>query len=332
LGCSGTQSETAESRPAISVSSNAEIQKQNWDKLSAKERLNKLVTKNYPIFTGFDHQRETTLATVQEYCNQIGDLSAEKIVSSIHYVNEDEFLNVFSKEAGGLFSQAEIKLRQKSTVGIHTKEGEIYFNQSFLDEIARNTANQPELITKLKKYDIETLYKMCNLAHEITHEIVKKEQISFSEFTIKPYPIKFNAINGFVIEGKDPSGRGAYIQGAQEAVVDCAARIIIEEKMGLSYLTTPEYANGSYLVNRLNKIASISNEDFLKYIKGELRQSQLFEKWGACNFNLLDKENTNLKKGVIILSDIGRATQGAPEINFQNVEQNINNNFKSSIK
>lgn len=333
-GCSA-QTQTIENKPGIEVKGNLASQENAWSKLSSKVRLENIVTKKYPKFESFNLQKEATTAIVQEYCKYVSADNPEEISNSIHFVEESEFEPIFAKNAGESLSQEDIKTRLKQTVGITTSEGEIYFNDKYLNEIAKNSANAPELVksAKLKGYDIESLFKVGVIAHELTHKFLKKQVSTFDPFSFnKPTDeniVEFNRINGFRLEGNDQYGREAFIQGSNEAIVDTVAGILMEEKMNIPYLTTPLYSQGSNFVRRMMVISEISSDDILRYFDGTLSQSEFLEKWGRCNNNPNFKAS-DLKKGAVLLGQIGMVVQGVTPYDF--VDNQINKNFSPKTK
>lgn len=305
-----------------------ESPQQSWNNLPAIERLNRLLQKNYPSFSDFNRQAETTLATAQEYSKQTGYTSPDRLASAVHYVNEDEFISEFDKDGkdrGQIsLTKDQIDEYKKSTSAFTTLGGEIYINQDLIEE----QINNPDIIQQTGNKDIRTLLEICLQIHEINHKNTKLENISFEEFSLRlpgdPVSIKYTKMNGFKIGGIGPQGNLTYLSGGNEAITDLAAFNIVNKKMGFRYLTSPKYAGGSNLIKMHNNIANVSDEEFLKHVRGDLPQSQLLEKWGS---HKIETPNTrsNLRKGISTLIEIALATQGF--VNFLDVEKNINNNF-----
>lgn len=330
-----TQQPTIDSRPGISSPSVPDLQKQSWNKLPAKDRISRLLQKDYPDFSGFNRQKEVATATSQNYCEQTRcGLSPEQIARDIYYVDSNLFIQALMPEMPNkTLTPKEIDKEKATRLAITNSNGQIYINQELMDEVINDmTDNDPDTIKQLGSKDLRTAYEISILAHEITHKnkLTKKIPDNFDGFSLglpgEPERIIFNILNGFQIEGKNPSGDAKFIVGGDEAITDRAARIIVEKKMGLPYLSIPEYIRGSILVRRLNSIADVSDDDFLSHVRGELSQSQLLEKWGAHRIGAFNT-GSDLKAGILTLAEIGLAVQGI--IGFQEVEQGINSDFRS---
>lgn len=306
-----SQDPTIESPNKTSVAQTAESNFQ-WNNLPARERLRRIATKDFPSFTDFNRQQEIILATVQEYKNQTAwDLSTSELVKSIRYLSEDDFISEVSRELGRTFSASEIAEEKRSRLAITTADGKIFINQ----DLVAIAANDIKL-----NYDPRTILEISALSHELTHKNKKTKSITFKTLTM--FGKDFDTLNGFKIEGRDSQDKRVYLLGGEEAITDHAASIIVGKKMGFPYIAT--YVQGEELIAMLNRIANISDEEFLMYVQGKQPQYKLLEKWGALRTGKLNSEE-NLKNGILTLTKVALATQGL--IDFQAVEREINNYF-----
>jgi hypothetical protein len=326
-GCKDSQLPVVSTRPEITLPNSPDSQ-QGWNNLSATERLNMLSMKRYPTFPDFDRQKETTLATVQEYCKETNRTFSIKIVNSIHYANTEEFIAAVSKEEKRSYTQAEIKEIKESKIALTNSENEIYVNQDLLDKMIKDISiKNPSIVKQLEKYDLRTIYEVSALVHEFMHLYVKEMPMAFEPF---PVPLAsdtiiMNTLHGFRIDGKDSQGNPKYLTGGQEAMVDLAARIVAK-KMGLPYYIG-EYAKESDLIETLNKKAKISDEELFRNLKGESPQSGLLENWGAHRIGGF-RTKSNLQNGILTLAEVALTVEGT--FDFTKVEQDIRNNFSSN--
>lgn len=327
IGCRNeSQIPTIENTPAVVRTVSAESPKTQWDSLPAVDRLNKLLAKDYPSFSDFARQKEVTLATAQAYCEQTDcNVPASEMAESVHYVNSSEFISKLQEELKKDLTSEEKEHEKRSRLAITNSRNEIYINLFLLDLVIKEITNsQPEIIKELGNKDLITAYEISMLAHEFTHKNFPNIQpIKFDGFSIrfpgKQDPIDFETLDRFTIEGRDSQGVPYFIDGGDEAIIDRAARIVVEKKIGLPYISTPEYVSGSVLVRKLNGMAKISDDEFLKYVNGKLPSEDLLRKWGA---HKLNKGLTDLKTGVLVLRGIGLAVQGF--ISFKDAETDIN--------
>lgn len=296
-----------------------------WDNLPATERLRRITTRDLPPVINLNRQQETKLATVQNYCSQTSSsMLPDELMPSIEFVNEDKFISQLSAELGIILNDAEIAMEKESRLAIATLDGKIYINQDLIDKMAKDMEVDP----KLKNYDPKTVLEISTITHELVHKDKEIDSVSFKGFSLSlpgnPNAINFNKLIGFKIEGKDTQGKEYNMLGGDEAITDYAASIIAGKRTGLPFISPLKYSEGSKLIGLLNRVANISDEEFLGYVEGKMPQSQLLEKWGAHRTGKFNTGN-NLKTGILTLAEVAIVTQGLA--NFQEVEKDINDNF-----
>ncbi|MBI2049494.1 hypothetical protein HYT32_01075 [Candidatus Roizmanbacteria bacterium] len=318
-GCERDSAPTIDNKPPVSGALTSESPKEAWEALSPIVRLEKLSYNDYPIFEGFNPQKETTLATVQLYCQQTKcnfSASAIELANAVHFIGEEEF-NQKRQEAFG----ADID----SAHGILNFNKRIYINQTFMDNfINETTNNKPDVINELENKDLRTAYIVSFLAHELAliNILPTEQHIFFDSFSItdprvKEETIEFNRFYDFEIHGE-----GFYIDLGKYAIMDFAAYIIVG-KMGLPYVQDPAFIPGSNLIKKLNRMADISNDKFLQYANGELSPLGLMKEWGRFK---RDPSRNDVVEGILAFSNLALAMHEL--IPFQEAEENINKILK----
>lgn len=325
---------------AISRSLTSESPKTAWETLPAIERLKKLLSKEYPVFIGFDRQKEVTLATAQAYCEHTKcNVSFEELIRKTHYIDEKTYVEkVIKEESIRRLTPEEIKEIEKTRkqgFALASSSGEIYINKDALNRSVETiSVKQPDIIRQIGNKDIRTVEEINIQVHEWTHENrsnAKEEPITFDGFSIRlpgrQSPVNFDILDNFDLQGKDSQGVRYFITGGNEAITDFATLILVRRKMGLYYRSNPYYGQGANLIEKLNKMADISDEEFLRHVNGELSSVDLLIKWGAFK---RDPSRTDLKEGIRALTMVGLAVQGL--IVFQDAERDINLRLKLQHK
>ncbi len=310
-----------------------ESQKASWDSLSPIVRLKKLLYKDYPQFEGFDRQKEVVIATAQAYCSVTKCIvSAQDLSSSVQYLEPAEFIiNLQEKFKSSVMTPEEARFEIETRLAVTTYDKEkILVNQKLLKEIIEyKKSEDPNLIARLGYEDLETAFEISMLIHEFTHKNTIRNRNKFDGFSMK-FPnktdaVSFDILDEFIIEGSDSTKRPFYIMGGEEAIIDLAARMISEKRMGLKYISfDSSYETGADLIEYINSIAEMPDEEYLNYVRGNLQPSKYIEKIGSFRKKGWEK-STNFKKGVLTLAEIGIAVDGI--FNIKKTEESIKSSF-----
>lgn len=295
----------------------------SWDKLPARERLQRLASKDYALSPNLDRQKETVVATAEEFA-RLTNSSSKNLIESVIFLNGDIFVTELSKELNTVLSPQEVEKEKQSRLAITTSDGKIFINQDLLGNAANGLLNLEEL----KDSNPRTISETDTLIHEFIHKIKRTHSTSFEAFSLRlpnnPDPINFDTVNGFKIVGKDSQGKEKYLIEGDEAITDLAAGIIAK-RIGVLYFSNPQYISGAMLVKSLNQITNVSDDDFLGYVLGEKDQAQMLAKWGSHRIAGLIAES-DVKTGALTLAEIAISTKGL--VDYREVEKDIAENFK----
>lgn len=312
-----------------------ESPKASWDVLSPIVRLKKLLYKDYPNFEGFDRQKEVTLATAQAYCQQTKcNIPAIDLANAVQFLNEGAYIAKRLEDNDHPLSPEEIEDWKKTKIGMTNLKREIYINQTSMDNFVNIVINKhPYVANKLEGMDVRTAFAISLLAHEFTHLnliAVKRPPITIDVFSVSMpgmNSIKFDALEDFRFKGSDTLGTQKAITGGDEAITDLAALIIVGKKMKLPHITDPQLGRGVDLIDKLNKMAGVSDDEFLKYVRGEIPSTDLLKIYGASK---IDPTAIDLNVGIKVFSLVGFAMHKA--ISFENAENEIRNTVKLGSK
>ena len=283
-----------------------------WNGLTPMERLRRLEIRDFPKTKDFDLDKELSLATAQFYCQVTKcNKSSEQMAASVSYLTDDEIVKKTVIETNVALSEEDLNKQKKKQLAFTTRDKKaIYVNSTLLKEVIRKIYTSPQELQEeeLGDKDLTTVVKMSILVHEFTHMNSQPQTKDFFAFSASlpdiEGPINFGQIYGFEILGNTQDGKIFYIEGGNEAVTERAAQLI-GSKSGLYVGVADEYSNGADLVDQLNKGTDVTNEEFLKYVSGQLPSEKLIEKWGKGDF----------KTGVLLLASIGLYVQGYTTVN-----------------
>lgn len=294
-----------------------------WNALPSVEKLKKLELRDFSQIREYNLDREISIATAQFYCEQTKcNSSASQMAASVSYLGEDEFIDKLGIETQKQYSKQDIS--EKEWLAFTTKNRDnIYIDQTLLYKVIQKiNKTQPEIAKKLGKKDLEIVIKKSILIHEFTHRNLHPQFKTFSAFSLSlpsyDQPINFNQLYGFEISGKSQDEKKVfYIEGGDEAVTERATQIIARKSE--SYIgVVQEFSSGASFVQQLNTKAGVTNDEFLKYLNGQLASEELVKKWGKGDF----------KKGIMMLAAIGLNVQGFTST--KETQRFIDNILKSS--
>lgn len=283
-----------------------------WSARSATARMQVLEYKKYPAIEGFDADKELALATAELYCQATNCRFAPgRMASAISYVDSEIILQKVREIEGKEFSKEEAEKLKVEQVALTTPKGEIYINNSILDnKLKRIPQVQPEIMQRLAGKDLEAIIKRSILIHEFTHMNLPYREMDIERFSLRVPgangPVNFETMVGFRFKGKDLD-KTYYMQGSDEAVTEYGA-IVIARKNRLVYMSIGiNYTEGAAFIFDLNKAANITDGEFLRYINGDLPADLLLRRWGSLRRN---ESMTQLKAGTLALVGISLSTQG----------------------
>lgn len=268
--------------------------KEDWLRLSSKERIKKLEFKQYPKFSDFDATSEMMRATVQYYCSMLG-CSFENMLSKVSFVDTQRIIQEVEFDMERKLTDEERKRHGEETVEMFSiKRGLILISKDHLKREVDKFLAQPDSSKALGGSDPDAVMLKSVLFHAYTHANADRRGFPISPITIpSQIPITLDRLDeGFVFFGQRQDGRKVFLSGGNEAITDFIS-VAIGQETGLM-MSSPLYTPGVRLVEMLNMRARIDLSEFMGYYFGQRPKRELFRRWGGIKNPLQPDEQAAL--------------------------------------
>lgn len=268
--------------------------REDWLRLSPKERIKRLEFKQYPKFSDFDSTDEMIRASAQYYCsivgcnfedmlNRVSLVDTQRIIEEVEFDNErkltDEEKRHYGEETVEMFS---------------VKRGLILINKAHLNRETDKFIVQRGSGKELEGIDTSAVMLKSTLFHAYTHANAERKGFSFEPITVlSQVPTIFDRLDeGFVFFGQRQNGVKVSLHGGNEAITEYIS-VAIGQDTGLM-VSGSAYTSGVRLVEILNIRAGITLEEFTSYYLGLKPKKELFRRWGALKNPQQPDENAAL--------------------------------------
>ncbi len=263
-------------------------QETRFDDLSPFERIQRLEDGNYPKVASFDKREELFKATVQAFCQQ-APCSWENTAKTIVY------------------SPANFRFPQEQSNNLYIVSDD---RSSVIINTDRLNSNIARLRVPTKGKDPRVLFEKTVLLSALGYLTVSRESLDYEPSSIRfPGPgqsvLSLGRIEGWVFVGKRENGSDFRLDGARLAVAELLNHIVVASKT--EYQTpNSNILDAANLMSEINRQAEISDEQFVRYAKGELPIADFLDRWAR----IKNPSNPYRKGAILALQSIALRASG----------------------
>jgi len=276
-----------------------------WSALQPAQRLDLLEREQAPF--GVDVQREIATAVGEIICGQMKcKITPAEMAGNLYFLAPPDFL-AHLEETIVITIPEDQKRRELAQrlefIGI---DGQVYVNNPLWGSVNVNLP-QNVRVGLTGRNTAMVLGKSLDF-HAFTHLVESKEEFSFDPFSLIVYGIRVPRVgkmNGLKFEGVDEQGKKIYLIGAHEASTELAAGIMANRKA--PPYTSLAYKEGAQLLAEVNRMAGISDDEFLKVKDGSLNTEWYLRKIAAVQ----NPRNPDIKNAILALATIALAQASA---------------------
>lgn len=270
-------------RPEIS---NETRVRSEWYQLSLQERLRRLETRQYPLFSGFDEQQELTGVLSQGLCASLPCReSAVQLSSRVHIVSSSQTIDAYEKDNDVKLSAADRARTMRDFLMIPTiKDRQLFLNSEAIEERVRALSLVPQLRRDIGNRDFRTL----------AYESLMLEGISILSRSNKAEPVDIriedkgsgrvltiDRVDELSLKGQFSDGTPYVLQGSAIAMAKYVAAQV-SAKLGGYYLSfIPQHVEAGEMVRILNEKSGTYFSEFAEMYTGQQSIRELLDKWGT---------------------------------------------------
>lgn len=288
-------------RPIETATAIPLISEADFNTASPFERINRLENGAYPKDPSFNRRNALFEATIQAFCQQAGCSFADT-AKNIQYGPENF---IFPQE-------------QSNLLYIVSEDG-----NSAIINTARLNSSIARLTSPAKGKDQGVLFEKTVLLSALAYLSLSREPLDYEPSSIRfPGPGQsvrsLGRIEGWVFVGKRENGSDFRLNGARLAASELLNHIVIAGKTEYQS-SNAQILDAANLMSEINRRAEISDEEFVRYARGELRMGDFLDKWAAIkNFS-----NPSRKDAILALKSIALRANGfaAPNNTREGIRQ-----------
>lgn len=295
-----------------------------WQRLSARERLDRLEKKQHPLIVGFNEQKELSLAVAQLYCEQaLCDRPAEELAQNIFIVNASEAVHEYEQELGRTLSDAERLRAMRDFLLISTRAKKSFLNNDAFEERTRLFSNNPIIARDLEGRDFKTVARKSLMIHGIA-QMNRSSEIAPVRLVVQigERVLTIDRIEELSLNGEASDGSPYALKTVGDAMAEYVAREVLARQRSSYVSLTPALVDASELVRRLNEKTHIPFSEFVEYYTGKQSVQELVDKWGSLNKS--DVPSSEAALFAMFIIGVRGAGQFSSEAARSSIEQAFN--------
>ncbi len=294
-----------QSTPPLKIASPAASLESQWSTLPPTQRIDLL--ERGQASAHLDVRKEIALAVGEIICGQMKcKLTPEEMAGSVQFLPPQEYLVQLEKTIGAALPEDQKRRELAQRLEFIGNDRKVYVNNPLWERI--NTTLPSSVITGLAGRNTAMAIGKSLDFHAFTHLVESEEEFNFSPFSFKVYGLAVPEVGkmiGLKFVGRAEDGSTIYLTGAHEASTELAADIMANRKS--PPYTSLAYKEGAQLLAEINRMARISDDEFLKAKDGSLNTQWYLTKIAS----IQNPRNPDIKKAILALVTIALAQAGA---------------------